>query len=97
MEGEKQKRAKNKAGSRREKGETTGDMDAGEDGNGNNGEARKASEAVASSGIQTIRDEIQAFRADLKNMGAFRLSLRDDMRNELNELRQEINQKFKDF
>lgn len=98
MEGEKQKRVKNKAGSKREKGETTEDMDGGEDGKGINGEAWKASEAAASSGIQTIRDEIRAFRADFKNdMGAFRLSIRDDMRNELTELREEINQKFNDF
>lgn len=98
MEWEKQKRVKNKAGSKREKGETTEDMDGGEDGKGINGEAWKASEAAASSGIQTIRDEIRAFRADFKNdMGAFRLSIRDDMRNELTELREEINQKFNDF
>lgn len=89
MKGRRKKRVKNKAGSKREKGETTKDID------GCNDDAGKANEAVASSGIQAIRDEIRAFRADFKNyIGAFRLSLRDDMRNELNDFRGEINQKF---
>lgn len=98
MEGEKHKRGKNKVGSKREKGEITDDTDGGEESRENNGGAGKANVEATNSDISAIRDDIRAFRADLKNdMDDFRLSLREDMRKELIEFRGEINQKLKNL
>ncbi|KAL0148768.1 hypothetical protein M9458_055946 [Cirrhinus mrigala] len=98
MEGEKQKRGKNKTGLRREKGEIIEDIDRGEEGREKDCEQGKASGEVANSDIRAFRDEIRAFRADFKNdMDEFRLALQEEMQKELNEFREEINQKFKDL
>lgn len=96
MEGEKQKRGKSKIGSKREKGEISEDIDGGEEGRGKDGEQGTANGKVAD--ITAFRDEIRAFRVDLKSdMDEFRFALREDMRKELNEFREEINQKMKEF
>ncbi|RXN21989.1 hypothetical protein ROHU_023873 [Labeo rohita] len=81
MEGEKQKRGKNKTGLKREKGEIIEDIDGGEEGRKKDGEQGKVSGEVANSDIRAFRDEVRAFRVDFKNdMDEFRLALREDMR-----------------
>lgn len=97
MEGEKQKKGKGKTGSRREKSELAEENYGDEESHGNNGEAGKANEAVASSDMQAIYNEIRALRSDLKSdMSEFRLSFCEDIKKELKEFRGEINQKLKE-
>lgn len=59
MEGEKQKKTKCKPRSRHEKGETAEETYGGEESYENNGDAGKADEAVANSGMQAIYNEIR--------------------------------------
>lgn len=92
-----EKKTKCKPGSRREKGESIEETYGGEESYENNGDAGKADEAVANSGMQAIYNEIRTLRSDLKSdMNEFRLSFRDDMRKELNEFRGEINQELEE-
>lgn len=97
MEGEKQRRSKQKTGSRREREELVEDIEGGEESHVDDGQAAKANE-VANPGMKAIQNEIRALRSDFKSdLGEFRLSFRDDMRKELNEFREEINQKLQEF